>query len=97
MTHDTRKAFKGFLLALAIIMTVSFLASIARADGAPQEAVENLEVMRANQKILDETREAHERFVQAKEDNERREQRNIELGWRTDWSTLELVPLTPRL
>jgi len=97
MSKDSRKLAAGFLASILLVAGVALLASTARADGPPQEVIENAAAMKANQKVLEKNREAHEAFTAAKLDNERREKQNNELGWRTDWSSLNPVPLAARL
>lgn len=92
LRYETMKALQGFLLSLAIVAAVALFGRIARADGPPQQVIENAKRIEENQAILKETRDAHNRFMEAKEANERMEKENNALGWCTDWSTLKPIP-----
>lgn len=95
MNKDTKNLFTGLLGSAVIVITVAFAASVARADGPPEQVLSNLETIEANQEILAETREAHEAFLKAKAENEQLERQNNSLGWKTNWSTMKPVPVEP--
>lgn len=90
---DTMKAIKGFGFALFIVVFACALANHVRADGPPAKVIENISFQKKNQKVLEKNRGCHEEFMVAKEDNERREQENVELGWATDWASMSPVPI----
>jgi hypothetical protein len=76
----------GFLFGIVVILT-----STVKADDQPTpEDYANLEDIKANQKVLEETREAHERFMQAKAWNEAEVAELGKNGWTPNWETMEL-------
>jgi hypothetical protein len=93
MSPLSKNAWIGYLIALGAVILICVSARIALAEGPPKEVLDNAEAIEQNQKIISETREAHERFMEAKLDTERREKQNNGLGWRMEWSTLRPVPV----
>lgn len=89
------KVAKAILVSLMLVLAYCFIARVAFADGPPEQVLSNLEQIEANQKVLAETREAHEAFLKAKAENEQLERQNNDLGWRTDWSSMNPIPLAP--
>ncbi len=87
---------RTFLLCLVIVVAVALLASRAKADGPSQENIADQKAIVENQEILADNREAYEKFVAAKVDNESRVTRLNSDGWQFNWSTNELDPFPVR-
>lgn len=90
------KVAKALLVSLMLVLAYCFIARAAVAETPkPSKAdLQNLEDIKANQEILEENREAHEAFMQAKSWNEAEVSELGKNGWRVDWATMKLVPLS---
>lgn len=95
MSKDTKSALTGFVLSVFVVVAFclcGLFIQAAFAGGPPKEVLAEAAAIKANQEAIAETREAHEKFVQAKRDNEARVGRMEEQGWSINWQTLEPVP-----
>lgn len=88
----------SILLVLGFLAFTLFAVTNTWADEVKPSPADyaNLEDIKTNQKILAETREAHERFEQAKEWNELEVSELARNGWCVTWDTLELVTCSSR-
>ncbi len=83
---------KGGLIALLIVISVSIAASIAHAkDGPSKEDYQQLEIIKDNQKVLEENRDAYNTFLKAKEQNEEAVHALNKNGWNIDWHSLTII------
>lgn len=94
LNPDTRKLATAMLTALIIVTSAAALATRAKAEipKPSKEDYANLEDIKANQEILEENREAHERFMQAKGWNEAEVSELGKNGWCVAWNTMTLEP-----
>lgn len=93
MTNNKQHAIKVGILGV-IVLVMGVISATGHAD-VPQPTAQdyaNLEDIKNNQKVLEETREAHERFMQAKAWNEAEVSEIGKNGWQVDWETMKLVP-----
>lgn len=99
MIKNTIKTY-GPLVIVAFAALMAYGISSTKADEPTPSAQDyaNLEDIKNNQKVLEATREAHERFMQAKEWNESEVSALAENGWCPKWAedsddiTLEPCP-----
>lgn len=88
---------KELITAIVIVSMASLFALMlkpASANGPSKSDYQNLQDIIDNQEILEENREAHEKFMQAKQWNEAEVRALNDAGWNVDWHTMQLVPLT---
>lgn len=83
-------------LGVAIVFTFLVIGAFGLSASADEpkptpEDYENLADIKSNQEIIEETREAHERFMAAKLWNEAESAELAKNGWCTDWQTMTLV------
>lgn len=87
---STLKTNIGIAVVMMFLVMGAF-AIDAKADDEPTtEDIENLEDIKNNQEVIEETREAHERFMQAKAWNEAEVAALGKNGWSVNWETMQL-------
>jgi uncharacterized protein YpmS len=92
---ENKKLITGIVLSFFVVIAVSLLARVAFAEGPPQEVADRVKPIHELQETIAETREAYERFVEAKAKQAELEKLNNAQGWRTNWETLQPVPIDP--
>lgn len=84
-------------LTAAIVLSVSFLATMARAGEAPPSQVtESVEAIHDNQQRIAELRKYVDEFNFLKEDNAKLVGRMEAFGWTMDWSKNDAVKMDPK-
>jgi hypothetical protein len=90
MTDTKAKACILLVLAFAAII-IGFATSTSADEPKPTPAdYQNLEDIKRNQEVIEETREAHERFMAAKSWNESEHKELAKNGWCVKWDDLTL-------
>ena len=84
---------KTVLVTIGIVLSASILAASYQVDasGPKAEDYADLKGIDENQKIIEETRPAHERFIQAKQDNEKRVASLNSRGFNIDWASMSIT------
>ena len=87
------RTIKTFLLCFGLVCIAAIAGRVLMADasGPSAEDYADLKVIQQNQEIIAETREAYNRFMAAKEDNEARVKALNGRGWNVDWHSMSLV------
>lgn len=91
MKHTLKEQLGICIVLLFLVIGAFALSNGAKADDGPTpQDLANLEDIKQNQKVLEETREAHEKFMQAKAWNEAEVADLGTNGWTVNWETMEL-------